>query len=63
MKFNMHRPPSGTDDTKESLERLVSWLNCLCENLNAVLANIGEENLSPSLKKRLGNGKEETDGR
>ncbi len=61
MKFNMNRPPSATNNTKEHLDRLTSWLFMLCESLNVTLSNLGEDNFSADARERLFVNKEEKD--
>lgn len=62
MKFNLNRPPIGSGNTKEQLDRITSWLFILYESLNVTLSNLGEENFSADMKEKLIIKKEESDG-
>ena len=61
MKFNLNRPPVGTGNTKEQLERINSWLFYLYESLNVTLSNLGEDNFSDDARKKLFTDKEVRD--
>lgn len=61
MKFKISRPPIDGRNTEEKLERILSWLYSLSEQLNVVLENLTEENFSNDAKEKLFKRKENED--
>lgn len=61
MKFKISRPPADGKNTEEKLERILSWLYSLSEQLNIVLENLTEENFASSAREKIFERKENED--